>query len=277
MILPNTSVTATTIGSMAMTALRRMMGPWRVIASFPRAVYAQSGDEVIVLTSRDVPPGPIHVTTTADQLQAEPGSEMPVTGDRIKLDGRRVDLAGGASWVGRLPHPARVAAASPILTTALAPHAQASALMAPPYSARLSRLSRAADPLDLDARGSLLGFGPGLTPAGDDVIAGFLVASVALGRLAPGSWEIGREAQHLTSTISLAYLRGAAVGQAIAPVHEIFTAAIAGDAGECEAACQRLAAAGATSGADIALGLYGGIAGAYPSEQVTARNTARSS
>lgn len=267
---------AATVGSRALTALKRTAS-WRVIASFPRAVYAQSGDEVIVLTSRDVPPGPIHVTTTADQLEAEPGSEMTLTGAGIELDGQRLQLVGAASWVGWLPRPDQMTAAAQVLLTVLTPYAQASALMAPPYSARLSGLTRTAAPLDLDALEGLLGFGPGLTPAGDDVIAGFLVASVALGRLASGGWDVGREARHLTSTISLAYLRSAAAGQAIAPVHDLFAAAAARDADASRAACRLLAATGATSGADIALGLYGGITGAFPSGPVTSRNTARSS
>lgn len=256
MSLLDAQVRTITVGSHAAIALRRPIGPWRVIASFPRAVYIGAENEVIVFTSWDVPPGPIHATTSAIRVETEPGSPVEVAHGLIEMHGLRVELADAEPWVGRLPQPAQLRDAGPTLIVALEPHVRASALTSPPFANRLSRLAEAAEQLDLDAvAGALLGLGPGLTPAGDDALAGFLVTSVAMGRLPASSWQVRRDDRHLTNPISLAYIHRAAEGQAIAPVHDVLTAATTGDARICEAACRELTRVGGTSGADIALGL----------------------
>jgi hypothetical protein len=69
----------------------------------------------------------------------------------------------------------------------------------------------------------LLGLGPGLTPSGDDLIGGALVALHALGypeladRLAVALLPAARER---TNAISLAHLAAAADGEGSAALHE---------------------------------------------------------
>jgi len=74
---------------------------------------------------------------------------------------------------------------------------------------------------------NLLGAGPGLTPAGDDTLAGAILALHAVGRveLAGQLWRL-LEPQLLTKThlISAAHLRLAAQGQCAAPVLELLDA-----------------------------------------------------
>jgi hypothetical protein len=58
-----------------------------------------------------------------------------------------------------------------------------------------------------------------------------------------------------TTALSLALLRCAAAGQALAPVHELLGAAARGDRAAALAAAQAAAEVGATSGADFCYGL----------------------
>ena len=78
----------------------------------------------------------------------------------------------------------------------------------------------------------LLGAGRGLTPSGDDCIAGALVALHAFGEHAVAaslSRAVARHAPRRTSRLSAAHLEAACTGEAIEPIHEAILA-IAGDA-----------------------------------------------
>ena len=78
----------------------------------------------------------------------------------------------------------------------------------------------------------LLGLGPGLTPSGDDLVAGTLVALHALGfaRAAADLWRVVQPSLKDTNAISSAHLRAAAHGQAAAVLHEAVAATAAGRA-----------------------------------------------
>lgn len=112
------------------------------------------------------------------------------------------------------------------------------------------------------AVGRLLGRGPGLTPAGDDVLAGFLVAAQAFGldarrmravteALAPGR----------TTALSAALLWHAARGECIDEVAAVVAALTCH--GSPEPALGRLLAVGHTSGAALAVGLATAAATAH--------------
>ncbi len=133
----------------------------------------------------------------------------------------------------------------------------ATSLLGPEVRSRVrSRLGRG----DLvGAAGLLVGRGPGLTPAGDDVLAGLLFAARLLGGPeAEGRLEsIAHGAR--TTLISRAFLLWAARGQAIAPVHDLLDAAVAGRRRLARSAAAALGRVGESSGADFALGLRWGI------------------
>lgn len=100
----------------------------------------------------------------------------------------------------------------------------------------------------------LLGRGPGLTPAGDDMLAGMLLGWLAFG--APGSPlsdAIAALAAVRTTALSAALLAHAGRGECIPEAAE-FAAALTGTA-TVEPALQRLLRVGHTSGAALALGL----------------------
>lgn len=109
---------------------------------------------------------------------------------------------------------------------------------------------------------SLAGLGPGLTPAGDDVLVGLLSALSVLGG-SPVTLDAVRAAAYgRTTDLSLALLRHAAAGECIDRVGGLLQA-LAGY-GEVEPAYRRLAAVGHSSGPALAAGVLIGAAGAVP-------------
>jgi Protein of unknown function (DUF2877) len=128
-----------------------------------------------------------------------------------------------------------------------------------------------------DARGavtSLLGRGSGLTPAGDDLLAGALASLRALD--SPAADDLGTAVRALaplsTTRLSAALLEAADVG-AVVPEAAGVLRALAG-AGDVETAARRLVDVGHTSGWHLAAGLLVGVrhamAGARAGEPVPA-------
>jgi hypothetical protein len=253
-------LSALRIGAFAESALRTSAGPWKVVASFEKAAYLSHGSEVIVVTSRQVPPGPLYVTVDADRVFAEDGAALHFETGLLELGPHSVTIRSADVWTGVLPDPERLTAQRAMIMTALAPVANQSALAAAPYSRPANEGMERLQQRDFDgiAR-SIVGLGPGFTPAGDDALAGLLLTTVASGRLAPGDWFIDLETARRTSLMSLAFVRCAAAGQAIAAVHDVLMAGAAGEAKACRAACAELASVGGTSGADIAFGMWAGL------------------
>lgn len=99
----------------------------------------------------------------------------------------------------------------------------------------------------------LIGLGPGLTPSGDDVIAGALIALFALGReeAALSLWHaLAPLASTRTSALSLAHLQAAAGGQGHEALHVAINAMLDDAAGALASAIADLARYGHSSGFD---------------------------
>ena len=106
------------------------------------------------------------------------------------------------------------------------------------------------------ARGvaALLGRGPGLTPSGDDALAGALLVSHALGAAAPLAGAV-RARLGATTAVSAALLDAAADGFAAHDVVRLVDAALAGDGATVAAALPAVLALGHTSGRDLVTGV----------------------
>ena len=118
-------------------------------------------------------------------------------------------------------------------------------------TARPSASAGAPPPVDL------LGLGPGLTPSGDDVLCGMLVALHAVG------WtdvvhelyaEIARAAPSATSAISAAFLRAAAEGLGCEALHAAIAAILEGRIEALAGRVETLGRIGHTSGWDALAG-----------------------
>jgi hypothetical protein len=111
---------------------------------------------------------------------------------------------------------------------------------------------------------TLVGRGPGLTPAGDDVLAGFLVGLHAAG-LGPLARELGarldRELTSRTTAFSADLVRLAAAGHAAGEMIRLLRA-LHGRVrpADLDASASGMLAIGHTSGADLATGVCLGIA-----------------
>jgi hypothetical protein len=109
------------------------------------------------------------------------------------------------------------------------------------------------------ARG-LIGLGPGLTPSGDDLLAGIEVALHALG--APAAGFIGgalEDVDDRTTAVAATLLRHAASGEFAERFHATLAAFLAEDDAALPAAIDRAVAWGATSGTDSLLGMLVGL------------------
>ena len=110
-----------------------------------------------------------------------------------------------------------------------------------------------------DAVAGLVGRGPGLTPSGDDALAGALLVASALGT-GTALADAVRARLGATTAVSAALLDAAADGYAARPVVDLVDAAVAGDADAVARALPAVLAIGHTSGADTVLGIRTALA-----------------
>jgi len=104
---------------------------------------------------------------------------------------------------------------------------------------------------------TLMGIGPGLTPAGDDFLGGMMMALRALSFpvFCADLWAgIEPRAETAGNAVSLAHLRGAAEGYAAAAVHDLILAILSGDVAAMPSAIEELDRIGHSSGWDIMAG-----------------------
>ncbi len=116
------------------------------------------------------------------------------------------------------------------------------------------RLDQLAGQADTTAVAGLLGRGPGLTPSGDDVLAGYLLAAGAFGlEIEQVRRAVAARAPQATSALSAQLLRHAARGEAVRELIEL-TATLTHPDAMLTAVAARLLQVGHTSGAALAWG-----------------------
>ena len=293
-------------GSAARAVLdRRARG--RVLAVFRRSFYVAFDDDVVCLGSLQLGLGPLNLLCARrdDVAWVEEGVDagIHVTCTRTTLDvgsGLRFDF--GAADVWHHPHP--VVASPAAMRIGLALVARAVRQHRPGgLGAFLARsapdtdvaardhddaLLRAALPaIDVLRNGlaamlagaaplpcvtALIGLGPGLTPSGDDLLGGVMIALHYFGR-----HDVARHvaaavlpvAARETSLISAAYLRCAARGEGARVLFDVLECIAAGDGAVLEARLDAIDAVGHTSGWDC----LAGAALACDVLQDSARNT----
>ena len=235
-----------------------------VIAKFEHSMYARFGSDVFVCIGAEaIGEGPLNVLLErADwlQLSAVPLAQRVDVRDGVLDFGRRfqVALARATRWTPRriaamrdlpqrlgtlLPIARRMAPAMGLSRLAFAPAAaDPDPLLScarPAWDALECWLAagdppsaRSDSPASVTSR--LIGLGPGLTPSGDDVFCGVLIALRLLERnrkaAALLSWLLPQLEQR-TSALSAAHVRGAATGQGHAALHAV----LEGMAGEAPA------------------------------------------
>jgi hypothetical protein len=233
----------------------------RVLGVHPACVYVRVDDEMVAVETADGLGLPCAVRLGVDRsfgcFRHVRHDDDAVVGDGLLRAGP-VTVRVARWWP---PRPPRPPAAGPPPAGRLA--VVADLLAAHPV------------PVPVDAPfGELLGLGPGLTPAGDDVRAGLIVAlHHHPRRRAPLAAAVTRLAPRRTTALSAALLRHAAAGRALPAVMDVADhLAGHGPSGDAERVVGRLLAVGSSSGAALAHGLLRGArtvtGGARPKEAV---------
>lgn len=271
----------------------------RVAATFERTLYLRFGEDWVCLGGPALPPGPLSLA--CDGFTAENWARIARQGTTVRSDGNALSFQGGdviafsgaITWQPApmpLPGAARLREGLSLLSAHLPPTVEreglARFLQSTTPGTKESLVVRAAAPaiealaewlagrseqgLPLWAVEKLLGLGPGLTPSGDDFLAGVLLALHHLARhreAEPLAQAIHARAQLATVEVSAAYLRCAARGLAAEPLHRAFAACATADDEAIRAALDSFDGLGHSSPWDTLAG-YAVAAGAcirYPS------------
>ena len=259
-----------------------------VVAKFENSLYARFESDVFVcIGAQAIGAGPLNVLLDAGdwlRVDAVPlGERVEAHAGALEIGHRvRVALTGATPW-----RPRRAGAAPDTVRQNLRTLLPIAQRMAPGMG--LSRLAFApasggdADPLVAFARPAwdaleawlaccaapgwkgdapapltsrLIGLGPGLTPSGDDVFCGVLIALDLLERdraaAALWSWLLPQLEQR-TSALSAAHLRAAAMGQGHAALHAVLEC-LGDDATASDEALRALGQVGHSSGWDALAG-----------------------
>jgi hypothetical protein len=216
-------------------------GTARVQAVFSRAAYLRAGDRLLAVCGPHVPAGPLHLRLSrlpalAPGLPVRLATWRPAPHHRWHPAAVDLGAGPGCDWLDLPGVPAltRAAGLNPALVAAALP---------------------------LVARGDVValahvvgGCGPGLTPSGDDLLAGVLLVEALRGAV-PAALLAEAALAPRTTDVARAFLHWAARGRSIAPAHDLLAALAHGDRDAAATALRALAAVGATSGAALALGL----------------------
>jgi Protein of unknown function (DUF2877) len=234
----------------------RVPGPGVVRAVFPKALYLRVPGGLLALATTEVPRGPLHLRVDALPA-ARRGGPVLLDATALRVGGHDYRLDAPV-WSPLLPPPSsldRAADAAARWLPELAPRLD----LGPAGRAELPAAARTAL-----RRGDLLAFaasvwgsGPGLTPAGDDVLAGvLLVARATCGRSGTTSHTLRRCADEArTNEVARAFLACAARGRSIEPAHDLLLGLAAGDRAAVRSAVSDLRGVGSSSGAALTYGI----------------------
>ncbi len=233
-------------------------GRGQVVGVYRHAAHLRLPAGMVAVVTPQVGRGPLHVRGPVRPELLAPGDRVDVVGGaslRVAT-AVEVDLAAARVWRGALPEPSTLAGADLNVFAAAPP----SALVDPVHADRLAVAVHRLDHDDLaGAARAIGGLGPGLTPSGDDVLAGILLVRRALRGPAAESGLVAVARAVRTTSLSREVLVWAARGQAVEPVHDLLGSVAAGDRAAADTALAHVVALGHSSGADLALGLALGL------------------
>ena len=218
----------------------------RVASVFGAGFYVVSdcGAVFAVLSPRSWP-GPLHLVTASLPVRPVAGELVTAAGTVLAAGGLEIDFGGAQLWDPDLPDgldydPAVWAGAIPPVE--------------PDLASVWGEVKAAVRAGDLASTCRLLeGRGGGLTPAGDDALAGIMLVAAADRSQRPTLRRLVQRAR--TSDLSRAFLAWAARGSIIEPAHAVLEAAASGDQAGLARAARTLAAVGASSGRALLAGL----------------------
>jgi hypothetical protein len=227
---------------------------WVVELVLSRGAYLRAGDDWLLVADPDAPFGPLSVAVAGLRLSTlRPGQPAFVERGRLRLGEQHVSLESlRPRRSARSPRPGRAADTVDAAAAALAVTGGPPEALVPGLRALRRALTR-------EGVGRLAGLGEGLTPAGDDALAGYAAwrhatgAPVRLSALAAGRG----------SPLGQAYLRCAERGELPEAGAVVLAAVSAGDRGAAATAAVALSDWGASSGAAMMWGISAGAGTAW--------------
>jgi hypothetical protein len=259
--------------------------PGRVLAVSARACLLSFEDGgLLSLVLPEIGHGPLNVVVGGGSgifASVQPGRAATLSCARLQIGPLVVELAAASTWEPRPPWSELRAwtAASEgrwrldlqVLAVQHAPEGSLLTLLQEPGAAccRSDRWSQALASLRAGWHGDhqalrrgarrLAGLGVGLTPAGDDFLAGLMLRAW-LAHPEPEAFcqAVMEVAAPRTTALSAAFLRAAARGECSAAWHELLSVLPGGTEGQRTAAVRSVLAYGQTSGADMLAGFLWG-------------------
>lgn len=220
-----------------------------VVGTFRHGCYVDVGGELYAIAGPAVAPGPIHLIVAEPPARVTEGMAVWRDGSRLHSSQWQVELGGVrvfAPW-----RPAR----ADLHDAADALRSMVESLTAPADLQRqwhAVRRAVAAGDL-LAARRLLEGRGGGLTPTGDDVLAGLLLVRAWCGEDESVLLRVAGDTA--TTTLSKSFLAWAARGQSVAPVHDLIAHAARPDRPAFDRAVATVSAIGGSSGTALLWGI----------------------
>jgi hypothetical protein len=248
------------LGRFARRVLQRKA---RVIARFEHSFYVANSIGIACAGLR-LGDGPLNARLRSIE-------RMPAVGTYVFID-----THGAMTW--KPPRPSRNGTPGRTI-----PRGRARGLFATPRSdteALRTWIASGANSWPSREIDGLIGMGPGLTPAGDDLVGGALIALRALRRYAVAArlakWAL-RRSRGRTNHISRAHLTCAAAGEGGAALHTLVNAMLAGRK-DLSPEIADIDAIGHTSGWDAAAGVVLAFEASFrPTRRPRARSQARAS
>ncbi len=279
------------VGAVAQRALARNEAG-RVVALFERSFYVSVAGAFVCIGDATLGDGPLNAVCAAPagtswrRLGVRVGASTRCAAGTLRVaPSLAFDLAHARPWrppaprpwsapslfrglvrlrrlaAGRVPEDglgglvltaARLGAATPVRRRAAAPAAALGRWLraAAGESGSACDLGRAVD--------GLIGLGPGLTPSGDDLLGGVMVALDALGQRTAAARlaaRVRRVCDTATTPIATAHLAAATQGLAAAPLHDALQALLEGDGKGLATALDGVASVGHCSGWDALAGM----------------------
>lgn len=266
------------VGLFARTALRNGAAGC-VMAVFERSLYVTLDGTWICVGQPGIGSGPLHLLGKFDLSRLAVGEPVRVADSSLWIAGRPfAKLTSAALWtpnaaprwskdslrrglraVDEIWSGEIISAGLAVLGSDRAPFETSPLVRAAmPGVAALKRIlaDTASDSHVASALAGLIGLGPGLTPSGDDLIGGALIALAALGHTEgrDALWEHCRPLVEHTNDISRAHLEAAARGYGAAALHAAIHAAMGGEVAQLRHAVNALTAVGHSSGLDAFAG-----------------------
>ncbi|MGI9327994.1 MAG: DUF2877 domain-containing protein [Pseudomonadales bacterium] len=194
-------------------------GIGHVVGAFDSGFYVGAAETLFAVGGPNIPAGPIHLVLEAAPPPAMDQAIVRLEPDRLWVDSCTIKLAHAVCYRPTQPPPRHLRALAPTLARLDRCDAVPKDVEHVWMAVRL-----AVEHADLHAARKLLeGLGEGLTPTGDDVLAGLVLFARWADPLSDVPADVALRAA--TSDLSRCFLTWAAAGQSIQPVHDVIDTA----------------------------------------------------